>query len=305
VDGNWLRVFDAAPYPDDVPPARPDNAIWQLTKDPCWRTSTSGEVYTYNGTTYNCRALNSTLSGYTDAITVSVTASGAANPLTTSFRYYVDTPFLVRKPIQVCCDSGIYFADSDNHSIWKIDATTGAIIRVAGDGLSGYSGDGVLATEARLHSPHGVALDSFGNIYIADTDNHRIRKLDAATQIISTLAGTGLGGLSGDGGLGTSGKLQNPGGVYLDSNGNIFIADTKNHRLRVVSVHDGKINTVGGMPTGSGGFNGDNRPATDAYLNDPKAAAMASTRGARRIYISDTENNRIRMLTFKIERVLY
>jgi hypothetical protein len=87
--------------------------------------------------------------------------------------------------------------------------------------------------------------------------------------------------------------------------GNIFIADTKNHRLRVVSVHDGKINTVGGMPTGSGGFNGDNRPATDAYLNDPKAAAMASTRGARRIYISDTENNRIRMLTFKIERVLY
>jgi len=455
-----------------------EHAIWQLTNDPCWRTSTSGEVYTYNGTTYNRKVHNSTLSGYTDAITVSVTAQGAANPLTTSFRYHIDTPFLVRKPNQVCRDSSdnIYFADSDNHSICKIDATTEAITRVAGDGLSGYSGDGGLATEARLDSPHGVALDSLGNIYIADTknncirkvdafgniatvagkglagytgdggpatnaklnkprgvfvdasgdiyiadtdnhrirkvdagtqqistvagtgsggfsgdggpatsaelkgpegvfvdesgnifiadtdnhcirkvdaatqeintvagiggssgfegdggpatsaklnnprgvfvdtsgdiyiadtDNHRIRKVDAGTQQISTVAGSGSGGFSGDGGAATSAKLENPEGVYVDSNGNIFIADTGNHRLRVVSTHDGKINTIGGRPTFFGGFNGDNKPATDAYLNDPKAAAMASTRGGRGIYISDTENNRIRMLTFKIERVLY
>jgi len=204
----------------------------------------------------------------------------------------------------VDASGNIFIADTENHCIRKVDAASQFINTVAGiGGSAGFTGGP--ATNAKMNKPQGVFVDASGDIYIADTNNHRIRKVDAATQMISTVAGTGSGGFSGDGELATGAELENPRGVYVDSNGNIFIADTKNHRIRVVSAHDGKINTIGGRPTFFGGFNGDNQPATDAYLNDPNAVAMAATRGGRKIYISDTENNRIRMLTFKIARQLY
>ncbi len=265
-----------------------EDAVWGLTKDPCWRTSASGEDYTYNGTTYNRKVLNSSVTKYTDSITVSVTAPGAANPVKTSFRYYIDTLFLVTN--QVCCDNSdnVYFADSDNHSIWKIDATTEAITRVAGDGQSGYSGDGGLAIEARLHSPEGVCVDTSGNIYIADTENHRIRKFVEGGNI-NTIAGTGTPGYSGDGEAAIDAKLNSPHGVCVHTSGNIYIADTENHRIRKF-VEGGNINTIAG--TGTPGYSPDPQKATEAKLNCPLGVCVHTTSG--NIYIADTDNHRIR-----------
>ncbi len=268
-----------------------EDAIWRLTKNPCWRTSSSGEDYIFNGITYNRKVLASTVSGYTDAVTVSVTASLAAKPVKTSYRYYINTISLVKKPNQICCDTmnNIYFADSDNHSIWKIDATTGAITRVAGNGNSGFSGDGGPATSAELDAPKGVFVDSAGNIYIADTNNHRIRKVDTF-DYISTVAGTGFPGPSGDGGPATSAKLNRPHGVFANTSGDIYIADTENHCIRKVDANTQIINTVAGIG-GSGGFSGDGEAATSAKLKKPQGV-FVNTSGE--IYIADTDNNRIR-----------
>jgi len=112
----------------------------------------------------------------------------------------------------------IYIADTSNHRIRKVD-TSGNISTVAGNGTGGYSGDGILATSAELYDPMGVAVDSAGNIYIADSGNNRVRKVDASTGYISTVAGNGTGGYSVDGILATSAELYNPTGVAVDSVG--------------------------------------------------------------------------------------
>ena len=207
------------------------------------------------------------------------------------------TSAMLNYPMEVFVDTlgNIYIADRNNNRIRKVD-TSGIITTVAGTGTAGYNGDGGPATSAMLKYPRDVFVDTSGDIYIADEYNIRIRKVDTSG-IITTVAGTGTAGYSGDGGPATSAMLKYPRGVCVDTNGSFFIADACNHRLRVVSAHDGKINTIAG--TGSAGFNGDNQPATDGTLNYPEGVAMASTRGGHKIYISDTENNRIRVLTFK------
>jgi hypothetical protein len=203
--------------------------------------------------------------------------------------------------VAVDTSENMYIADTENHCIRKVD-TLGIITTMAGIGdHGGYSGDGGSATSAKLDKPQGVMVDASGNIYIADTDNHCIRKVDTLG-IITTVAGTGSGGYSGDGGPATSAKLNHPRRVFVDSGGNIFIADSDNHRIRVVSTHDGTITTLAG--TGSGGFNGNDQPAVNAKLKKPSSVAMAATRGGRKIYISDTENNRIRVLAFNLAREL-
>ena len=267
-----------------------NDAIWELTKDPCWRTSALGEDYTYNGTTYNRKVLNSTLSGYTDAITVSVTAPGAASGVTASFRYYLtDMPFLV-KPTRLCRDTSgnIYLADLDNHCIFRVDGTTGAMTRVAGDCTSGFSGDGGPATDAQLNQPSGVWVDAFGVIYIADTYNHRIRKVDLAGNI-NTIAGTGSPGFSGDNGPATSAELKNPTCICGDSSRNIYIADKVNHCIRKVDT-SGTITTVAGKG-GQKGSGGNGGQATDAKLNSPGGVSVDASGN---IYIADTNNNWVR-----------
>src|SRR5207247_45886 len=107
-------------------------------------------------------------------------------------------------------------------------------------------GDGGAATSASLNFPTGVALDASGNLYIADTDNHRIRKVAAATGIITTVAGNGSLGFAGDGGAATSALLKSPTGVALDASGNLYIADQVNHRIRTVGAATGIITTVAG-----------------------------------------------------------
>ena len=163
------------------------------------------------------------------------------------------------------------------------------ISTTAGNGTQGSSGDGGSPTSANLNLPMGVAGDTSGTIYIADTGNHRIRRINAAHNSITTYAGTGTAGFSGDGAAATSAKLDAPSGVFGDSVGTVYIADTGNHRIRQISTA-GVITTIAG--TGTAGFSGDSAAATSAKLYGPTAVYA---RGGF-IYVADTGNNRIRRI---------
>ena len=197
-------------------------------------------------------------------------------------------------PDGVAVDTGgnIYIGDLGNNRIRKVTVSTGDISTVAGDGTAGYSGDGGPATKAELSSPEGVAVDHAGNIYIADHTNSRIRKVTLSTGIITTVAGNGTTGYSGDGGLATKAELCAPEDVTVDSAGNIYIADSCNNRIRKVTVSTGIITTVAG--DGTGGYSGDGGQATSAELSDPIGVGLDT---ANNIYIGDFSNNRIRKVT--------
>jgi len=181
--------------------------------------------------------------------------------------------------------------------VYKVDKS-GTLTVLAGNGLQGYSGDGGPAAQAELNGPRGVAADSFGNVYIADTGNCIIRKIDT-TGTISTFAGTPPVnnytecGYSGDGGLATSAYLNSPYGIAVDSSGNVYIADTNNYRIREVTVSNGEINTVaGGYACGSGGAAcGDRGLATSAGIGQVYYLAVD---GSGNVYIFDLNNNVVR-----------
>ncbi len=181
----------------------------------------------------------------------------------------------------------LYIAETDNERVRKVDAA-GMITTVAGTGVASYGGDGAAATSAQLNTPRGVALDGLGNLYIADSSNHRIRKVDAAG-VITTVAGT-TQGYSGDGGSAASAQLNNPFRVAADGSGNIYIADTFNYRIRKVDAA-GVITTVAGVGGGSG-FTGDGGQATSAQMSLLRGGVALD--GLGNFYIADSGNRRIR-----------
>ncbi|MEW6234410.1 MAG: NHL repeat-containing protein [Candidatus Omnitrophota bacterium] len=191
-------------------------------------------------------------------------------------------------PRSVCRDShgNLYIADYWNHCIRKVDVS-GTISTIAGDGSAGFSGDGGPAKKARLIFPQDVSLDGQGNLYIADSWNHRIRKIDAAGTI-STIAGSRASGYSGDGGMATKASLNLPRGVCADASGALYIADTDNHRVRKVHP-SGMITTAAGI--GVSGYSGDGGPAVLAMLDSPWGV---SADGSGNLYIADFGNHRIR-----------
>ncbi len=191
-------------------------------------------------------------------------------------------------PVGIAIDSSgsLYIADYGNNRIRQIKA--GVITTVAGIGSAGFSGDNGPALSAQLNAPHGVAVDGNGNIYFADSGNHRIRKLSAG--IIGTVAGNGVPGFSGDTGPATAAQVDTPCGIAIDAAGNIVIADYYNHRVRRVS--NGVITTVGG--NGVQGFAGDDGPAAAAQMNDPFVLTVDA---AGNIFIADYGNNRIRRIS--------
>jgi sugar lactone lactonase YvrE len=191
--------------------------------------------------------------------------------------------------IAVDSTGNLYIAAPLSARIRKV-SVDGTITTVAGNGLSGYSGDGGLATNASLNNPFGVGLDSAGNIYIADSTNGRIRKVTPNGTITTVAGGQSFGNL-GDGGPATSANLAFPEGMAVDVFGNLYIADTDNHRIRLVGI-DGTIKTVAG--TGNSAFSGDDGPATKADLNFPNGVAVDT---AGNVYVADSVNNRIRKLT--------
>lgn len=227
--------------------------------------SPSGSTYGCIGTPNNCSGYSATAGAYSSIGKIAVDTSGH-----------------------------IYLVDQGEDSlVRKVTLSTGIINTVAGSetGNPNEIADGAIATSAGLLNPQGVAVDSSGNVYIAEAGSNRIRKVTAATGIISTVAGNGTSGYSGDGGLAISAELNAPVGVSIDANGNLYIADSGNNRIREVSASTGVITTTAG--TGTPGFAGDGGAATNAELNSPHDVKVDSLGN---IYIADSSNDRIRVV---------
>jgi uncharacterized protein (TIGR03437 family) len=182
----------------------------------------------------------------------------------------------------------VYIADSGNHRVLRLPPG-GVLQTAAGNGSKGSAGDEGMARLAQLNAPSACVTDSTGNLFIADTGNHAIRKVTTAG-IISTVAGTFAEGSTGDEGPATSARLSLPRGVAVDDMGDVYIGDTGNHRIRLVTP-DGVIHNIAG--TGGAGFAGDLGPATQALLSGPQGVFLD---GAGDLYFADTGNNRIRRL---------
>jgi hypothetical protein len=201
----------------------------------------------------------------------------------------------IQLPAGVVADAAgdFYLSDTQNFRIRKVTAA-GDISTIAGTGQAGYGGDGGPATQALIDAPAGLALDGAGNLYFADTNNNIIRRIDAFSGVITTVAGTPLNnGFSGDGGAATSALLTSPEGIAFDEAGDLFIADTGNNVIRKVTAA-GTISTVAG--TGTAGFNGDGPTATAAQLNSPWGVSVAVAQDGS-LYIADLGNNRVRKVT--------
>jgi hypothetical protein len=191
----------------------------------------------------------------------------------------------------------MFIADSHHNRVREVlaaGAAAGTITTVAGDGSAGYDAAATVAKTTSLNQPGGVAIDGAGNLYIADTNNNVIRKVNPATGAISTVAGTGAPGYTGDGGPATAATLNSPEGVAVDAAGNLYIADTNNDAVREVVAATGNIATIAGDGSGAPGFAGDGGPAISARLNAPYGIALD---GAGNVYIADSGNNRVRVVS--------
>jgi len=200
----------------------------------------------------------------------------------------------LNNPAGVAVDvaGNVYIADRYNHKIRKIN-TSGIISNYAGAGTPGFAGDGGPAVNARLNSPAGLAVDTAGNLYFADYNNSRIRKI-SKSGIISTFAGTGFFGFDGDGGPAINAQLSFPTAVAVDRSGKVYISDSANHRIRKVDL-SGVISTLAG--TDFPGFSGDGGPALAAQLS--RASGMAADTSGN-LFIADRNNHRIREISQKI-----
>ena len=185
----------------------------------------------------------------------------------------------------------LYLADTHNHRIRRIDVVTGIITTIAGTGTPGYSGDNSIATTAQITLPTALAFDRNNNLYVADTGNHRVRRIDASTQIITTVAGTGTQGFSGDAGPAIAATIDSPTGLACDASSNLYLADTHNHLIRRIDVTTGIITTIAG--TGAAGYSGDTAAATAANLALPHGLTIDPNGN---LYLADTANHRIRRI---------
>ena len=229
------------------------------------------------------------------------------------------TAAAIANPCGVNLDSSlnVYFGDYYGYNvIRKVTVSTGVISTVAGTGSTsgGYNGDNIQATAATLNYPHDVVLDSYGNLYISDRLNNRVRKVDVSTGLINTVVGTGATSYTGDGAAATSATTYGPGYSRFDSSGNYYISECEGNRVRKVvivttdiptpapsmqptyypslSPHSiSVISTIAG--TGTAGYSGDNGQATSAALNGPHGIAVDSSGN---VFFSDYENHRVRKI---------
>ena len=211
------------------------------------------------------------------------TFAGDGEPATSA---WLNQPF----GLAVDASGNLFIADSGNDRIRKV-AVNGVITTVAGNGVYRFSGDGGPASSAQLRNPAGVAVDAFGNLFIADCDNKRIRKVSPGG-LMSTFVGNGTYGFSGDGGPATAASLRDPWSVAVDAAGNLFIADLLANRIRKVSASTGVITTVAG--NGGWGLAGDGGPATSASLNYPYGVAVDASGN---LFIADEQNHAIRKVS--------
>ena len=183
---------------------------------------------------------------------------------------------LLNGPFDIAFDPGgnLYFSDTFNHRIRRVDVRTGIITTCAGSGAAGYSGDGGPAIRAQLNEPYGIAVDRMANVYIADRHNHCVRRVDSASGVITTVAGTGAAGFSGDGGPASRAGMAEPNGLALDpAQRRLCIADVADHRVRVVDLAAGTISTFAG--TGQAQHSGDGGPPGAAGVFGARAVKLA------------------------------
>jgi len=195
-------------------------------------------------------------------------------------------------------DGALYFCDLDNQVIRRLNLATGTTTTIAGNGERGYGGDGGPATDAMLNMPHEIQFDSRGDLYIVERDNHVVRKVDMRTGIISTVAGTGEAGFSGDGGPASEAQLRAPHSIVFAPDGRLLICDIGNHRMRRVDIETGLIETFAG--TGEREPTPDGAPLAGTPLNGPRAMALdpdgnlyLALREGNAIYRIDLENETI------------
>ena len=190
--------------------------------------------------------------------------------------------------LEIGPDGGLYVCETVGHVVRRIDLETGEISTVVGTGEPGNDGDGGPATSARVEQPYEVRFDADGNMYFVDMTRYVVRRVDAGTRIISTVAGCGELGFSGDGGPATAAKLNRPHSICLDGRGNLYICDIGNHRIRVVDLETGLIATFGG--TGERAETPDGAPLAGTPLNGPRALAFD---GERSLYLVLREGNMV------------
>jgi NHL repeat len=200
---------------------------------------------------------------------------------------------LLNEPFMCAFDAqgNLYVAEAMNHCVRRIDLHTGVITTVAGNGAPGYSGDGGAATRASLNQPYALQIDTAGDIYIVDRLNAAVRKVTAATGIITTVAGTGTPGYSGDGGPGIRAQLREPNDCFLDGRGGLLIADVQDQRIRRLDLATGVITTFAG--TGEKARAGDGRAAAAASILGARAVCMDRRSNT---YICEREGNGIRQV---------
>jgi GT2 family glycosyltransferase/DNA-binding beta-propeller fold protein YncE len=227
-----------------------------------------------------------------EAASVALVIGSSTSAVAPTISAYLDTP----GGIAIAPTGDIYFADSHNDVIDLFDRRS-VVSQVIGNGTMGFSGDGGAAQRAQLDTPDGVAIAPDGDLIVADSHNDRIRRVDRPTHIITTIAGSGENGFDGDGKPATDAALNTPNAVFATPNGDIYIADTLNNRIRVIDHATGLIRTVAGDgQTGNGGPVGDGGPATQAHLFMPSDVAVARNGD---IYIADVHHNRIRKVDAK------
>jgi hypothetical protein len=245
--------------------------------------TSNGDVYITDNATHQIRKV-------TAATGIITTVAGNGNPGSTGDGGAATSARLNSpEDVFVTSSGDIYIADTLNHKIRRVAAATGIITTVAGTGTAGSTGNGGAATAATLSSPHGIVVASNGDYYISERGGNVIRKVTAATGIITAYAGTGTAGYSGDGGAATAAKLSQPQGLALASNGDLSVADTGNNVVRVIRASTGVITTFAG--TGTAGYTGDGGAATAARLQGPQAISLDAQGN---LLIADTGNNVIR-----------
>ena len=198
---------------------------------------------------------------------------------------------LLSEPFMCAFDAAgnLYVADAMNHCVRRVERGSGVIVTIAGTGAEGYSGDGGPATAATFNQPYSLQVDANDDVYVVDRLNYVIRKIDASTGIVTTVAGTGQPGYHGDGGPATSAQMREPNDCFLDGRGGLLVADVRDQRVRRLDLASGVMTTFAG--NGEKERSGDGLPALEASILGARAVCMD---GAGNTYIAEREGNGVR-----------